>query len=175
MNNPKLPFLLCLCLALLACKGPEPIRTQPTVEETSGLASIVSVADNARSGQLLSGFYQLEGNAWRWTGQKFSVALGVPARAVRDGADLVLSFSVPEPAIQDLKTIALSAKIGATDLGSETYDKAGAFQYRRSVPAPAFNGKNVVNVDFTLDKVYKAPNDRRDLGVIVRSIGLELK
>jgi hypothetical protein len=32
-----------------------------------------------------------------------------------------------------------------------------------------------VNVDFTLDKVYKAPNDRRDLGVIVRSIGLELK
>jgi len=167
-------LLACVCLALAACGKREEVREQPTVEESHGPASVVKMSDTAATPQLLRGFYGLEGNSWRWTSKTFAVVLGTPPNAAHNGAQLVLKFNLPEPVVAALKQVTLGARVGDVDLAPETYSKTENYEYRRDVPASAL-AKDHVEVDFTLDKAYSAPNDARQLGVVVQSVGLESK
>ncbi len=66
----------------------------------------------------------------------------------------------------------LSARMGGVDLGSQTYDKPGDATFRKEVPASAL-GAEVVAVDFSLDKAMPpSPQDDRELGIVVSTIGL---
>jgi hypothetical protein len=132
------------------------------------------MSDASTASQLSSGFYSLEGNAWRWSAQRFSVVLGAPAHAGRNGARVVLKFNVPPAALQTMKEVSVSARIGASDLGSESFRTAGDHEYRRDAPASVFS-KQTVRVDFALDKSFTPPNEQRALGVVVQSIALESK
>lgn len=147
-----------------------------TIEEPSAtLATMVHVADPATAGQLVNGFYDVEQNSWRWTMGKFSVALRPPAEAAQKGANLVLRFSVPEPVIQKLSAVTISATVDRTMVGPETFSKPGDQVYRREVPAAAFSGQSS-NVSFVLDKFLPAGSvDQRELGIVVSSVGFEAK
>jgi hypothetical protein len=153
-------------------------KTTPveTIEEPSAtLATMVHVADPATAGQLVSGFYDVEQNSWRWTMGKFSVALRPPAEAAQKGANLVLRFSIPEPVFQRLGSVTVSATVDRTPLGPESFGKPGDQVYRREVPPAAFTGQTA-NVSFALDKVLPAGSvDQRELGIVVSSIGFEAK
>lgn len=174
MHRPKFASVLCLCFALFSCKRPDPIRLQPTIEEAAGPATVVQMSDPATAAQLVGGFYALEGNSWRWSARRFSVAVGAPARAGRNGAQVVLKFNVPPPALQAMKEVTVDARIGPVDLGPQTFRTSGDHEYRRPVPASAFE-KDAVQVDFALDKGFRPPNEQRELGVVVHSITLEPK
>jgi hypothetical protein len=169
-------FLTALWLGALtqACKRPDPIRLQPTIEEPATLVSMIRIADPSTSSQLVRGFYPLELNSWRWAAGRFSVALGTPAAARTNGAWLVLTFNVPPVSIQTLKKITLKAKAGDVELSPEEYTTPGEHQYRREVPVSAFT-KDVTGADFTLDKFLRLPNDDRELGLVVTQIGLVAK
>jgi hypothetical protein len=164
-------------LILLApgCRDREKITVGQTEEEALRLASVVHVADPRSASQLVSGFYDIEQNAWRWTAGQFTVLLRPPRNAVQKGAVLKLKFSVPEPVLAKLKTISLSASLGGLDLSPETYTQAGEFTYSRDVSGAVLAG-DAVKVDFSLDKSLP-PNavDQRELGVIVSNVGLEPK
>lgn len=138
-------------------------------------ASTIRVADASTSSQLIHGFYNDEGNGWRWTGQTFAIELRKPEGANRSGAWLTLKFTIPEVSIKKLSSITVSAKIGRASLAPETFSTAGDHEYRREVPASVLN-RDLVDIDFSLDKAL-GPNeaDSRRLGVIVTSAGLELK
>ena len=139
------------------------------------LASVVHVADPRVSAQLVSGFYGIEGNAWRWTAGKFTVLLRPPRGAAQNGAMLQVKFSVPDPVIARLKTVSLSASVAGTKLPPETYTQAGEFTYSRELPAAALAG-DAVKVDFALDKaIPPGAVDQRELGVVVTTVGLEPK
>lgn len=168
------PMLLTLALAPLACKRHEP-SVQTIEEQGPVLATVVHMAEPSAAAQLVSGFYAIEQNAWRWTAGRFSVVLRPPRGAAQKGATLELKFTLPQAVIAKLKTISLSASVNGAALSPESYSQAGQFTYSRDVPASALSGDSV-KVDFVLDKFLPpSPADRRELGVVAASVGFEAK
>jgi hypothetical protein len=171
-------LLAALLAAAPACKHPT-VHSTDTIEEAPRLASSVQMGDRGAARQLASGFYDIEANAWRWTMQKFAVNLRPPARAAQQGAVLELHLTVPQPSIQKLGSVTLSAVIGGTALTPETYSKAGDYIYRRDVPANLLAG-DAVRIDFQLDKAVPPGDagnseDKRELGIVASSVGLVAK
>ena len=168
-----IPLVLLLALAPLACKPKH--NDVSTVEEPPALATVVHTADPHTAGQLLTGFYPVESNAWRWTAGHFSVALRPPRSAAQNGATLELKFALPEAVIGKVGAVSLSASVNGTPLSPEKYTKAGQYTYSRDVPPSLLNGDSVT-VAFALDKpLPPSPGDQRELGVIATSIGFEPK
>lgn len=163
-------------LSLSGCNRKQAPPVVETIEEeTQGLATIVHVADPRASLQLVRGFHEVEQNAWRWTMGKFAVTLRPPRNAAQRGASVQLKFSIPEPVIERLKTITLSAKAGGLDLAPETYGKPGEYTYARDVPGARLAGDAVL-VEFALDRYLPVGAvDQRELGVVVSTIGFEAK
>jgi len=103
------------------------------------------------------------------------VTLSPPPKASERGARLVLRLMVPEPVIQKLTSMKLSASLDGVALAEETYTKAGQYVYSQDVPAQAL-AKRVVTVDFALDKFLPPGEaDQRELGLVVTAVGLEAK
>ena len=171
-----LPGLVIASLLVApACKQkrkravPEPLADEPM------LASFINVGDPHSAQQLSDGFYDIEAGAWRWTKKDFSVKLGRPRSAAQNGARLILRFALPDAIIQHLKSISLSAVINGFNLPAERYDKPGDFTYARDVPADKLTG-DTLPVEFHLDKALPPGQvDSRQLGIIVRSVGFEIK
>jgi hypothetical protein len=165
---------LCLALAPMGCKRHRRVAVQ-TVEEGSPLASVIATADPHAATQLVSGFYGVEQNSWRWTAGRFSVLLRPPRTAASNGAVLQLKFALPDGSMAKLKAVSLSAYVNGTALAPESYTQAGQFIYSRDVPANLLTG-DVARVDFSLDKTMPpSAADRRELGVVVSMVGFQPK
>ena len=166
-------LFVMLAFAPLGCKRKQAAAVP--AGEAPRMASTIHMGDPQTAAQLVSGFYGIEQNAWRWTGRRFSVALRPPFGAAQKGATLQLRLTVPPVVIEKLKTISLSATIGGSALPPETYTQAGDYTYAREVP-PALLAGESVRVDFQLDKSMPPSGaDLRDLGLVVLSAGLQLK
>lgn len=147
-----------------------------TIEDTSPrLSAVVHTADPKTAAQLVKGFHDVEGNAWRWTAKQFAVTLHVPPGSNLAGARLVLNFSVPEVIATRLGAVTLSARIGEARLTPETVSGAGEYIYAREVPAAALAGETAL-VEFSLDKALPPGSaDARELGIVASTIALEPK
>jgi hypothetical protein len=144
-------------------------------EDASRLASTVIMSDPLLAPQLLSGFYGIEGNAWRWTAKKFSVNLRTPPQALQNGATLKLALTVPNGVIEKLQSVTLSAMADGRALAPETYTKPDRYTYQRDVPAEALRQESL-RVDFSLDKAIPPTGaDLRELGVLASRVSLETK
>ncbi|HBY62134.1 MAG TPA: hypothetical protein DEH78_20120 [Solibacterales bacterium] len=162
-------------LAAASCKRRDRVVVEATQEEGTVLASVVHVADPRTATQLARGFYDVEGNAWRWTAGKFAVTLRPPAGAAQKGATLVFKFAFPEAVFTKTGPVTLAANVGGTALAPETFAKPGEQNYTRDVPATVL-GKDAVVLEFSLDKALPpSAADQRELGVIATSIGFEAK
>ncbi len=136
-------------------------------------ASSVNMGDRAHGGQLLSGFYNIEAGAWRWTAKNFSVLLKTPPGSDRNGADLVLKVFLPDSQLQRLGAMTLSADTGGHTLAARTLTGANEFTYSAPVPAGALQPGFVV-VNFRLDKAaVNVQADARELGVVVTAVELD--
>ena len=142
-------------------------RKKKVAAREDGLASVVNVADPADSAQLVRGFSNVEADAWRWSTSKFSVVLRPPKGA----ANLELKFTL-HPNVATLGPVTVSATVNGTPVATETFSQAGDFVYSHEVPASALNS-DVVTVEFSSDKAL-APTDqdKRELALIVKTIGL---
>jgi len=171
-------FLAALAAALLlaACRSRHTkVKVEATEEEAPSLASTVHVADPRAAAQLISGFYGIEDQSWRWTAGKFSVLLRPPRSASQKGASLQFKFAVPDPVISHLKSIALTATVNGTALPTEKYTAAGEYTYTKDVPPELLAGE-AVKVEFALDKSLPPGSvDQRELGVVAQSVGFEPK
>ncbi|HUO28922.1 MAG TPA: hypothetical protein VMU80_06885 [Bryobacteraceae bacterium] len=146
-----------------------------TVEESPVLASVVATADPHAAAQLITGFYGIEQNSWRWTAGRFSVLLRPPHSAATAGAVLQLKFAIPDVAMSKYHGVSLSAYVNGTALAPESYTQAGQFTFTRDVPASLLSGDSV-RVDFAVDKTMPpTPSDKRELGVVVSMIGFQPK
>jgi len=158
--------LLCLVPLAVVPAGCKLFRKTP-------LQSVVQMRDPQSAGQLLEGFYAVESGAWRWTARQFSVKLKTPAEAAQKGAILRLLLTVPPAAIEKSGAITLSASVEGTPLTPQTYSTPGEYTYRRNVSAELLTGSETM-VNFELDKSMTPDGpDKRDLGVVVTTVGLE--
>ena len=149
--------------------------TAAPAEAGPRIATTVHTGDPKSAPQLVSGFYDIENGAWRWTGKQFTVDLGVPFDAARKGATLTVDLTLPDVVIDKSKSVTLAASVDGNVLPPETYSKAGEFTFERDVPAALLGGEKV-RVTFTLDKTIQAGGgDLRDLGLVAASIGLKGK
>ncbi len=129
------------------------------------------MSDPQHASQLIRGFYGIE-QSWRWTQKKFSVSLVAPEGSAQKGALLHFRFAVPEPVIQNLKSVTLSAMVNGFNLKPETYEKPGEYTYARQVPAEQMR-TSPVSVDFTLNRaLLPSGADKRELGIVASEIGL---
>lgn len=168
----RLVFAVSALAVLTACKPNAP-RPPILENENAGVASLVPLGDSRYAAQLNRGFYQIEQNAWRWTAGRFSVTLKTPPGASNKGAFLVVNFSVPPTLIEKNGNVTLNMSVNGLRIEPATFDHPGQQRLRRPVPATAFVA-DVVACDFILDKILPpSPTDKRELGVIVSSIGLE--
>lgn len=192
MSNARLPFaqadetvcptyvvlLAALTLALSGCNGEHKVTVKETVEETPAKAAVplvINMGDPKQEKQLVSGFYSIEDNAWRWTGKDFTVSLRTPAGSASQGAALDFALSIPQVTIDKLKSVTLSASVNGTALAPETYAREGQYDYKRDVASNLLTGAST-RVEFHLDKAMPpAGGDARELGVVARSVGLESK
>jgi len=176
-SSARLPVMAALALTLVcapACKRHK-VTVQTIEEPTSNLASVVATADPHAATQLLSGFYGIEQNAWRWTAGRFSVLLRPPRGAATKGAVLQLKFTIPETSMPKMKMLTLTGYVNGTPLAPETYAKAGQYTYSRDVPAALLPGDSA-RIDFSLDKTMMPEGaDRRELGVVASMIGFQPK
>jgi hypothetical protein len=117
----------------------------------------------------------VEADAWRWSTSKFSVVLRPPPGAAQTGAKLELNFTLHDGVVGKLGPVTLSAIVNGTPIAPETFSQAGDFVYSHDVPASAL-GSDVVTVEFSTDKAL-APTekDKRELALIVKTIGLVAK
>jgi hypothetical protein len=156
-----------------ACQRPKPAPS--VIEEAPGLAQTVAMGNLEHAKQLGKGFYAVEDGAWRWTQGKFALQLRPPLQAEARGATLVVKGTIPPAVIEKLKDVTVSTVVNGVRLKTTNFARAGAMTLRLDVPANAFRGETAA-VEFILDKVLPPrPDDQRELGLIVSSIGFERK
>lgn len=163
-----------LSVAAAACKNKNPIRLEQTIEESRPLVSTLRFSQQSRVDQLVRGFYDLQAGSWRWTAPQFEVVLAAPPEAQTRGANLVLEFDLPDPTINELKNVTITAKVNRQALSPETFSTTGQHQYSREIPASAFLSSDTV-VDFSVDKYLVPPGDGRHLALVVSGVALEPK
>jgi len=166
--------LAALLWAPVACKHKKP-AAQQIVQEAARIPTTVHMGDPRAAGQVVSGFYDIEDGAWRWTAKQFVVELGTPLGAAGRGATLELQFSIPPVVIEKNPSITLSASVDGNLLPPETYTKPGEYVYKRDVPASLMNAESV-KVTFEVDKTMTPGGaDTRVLGVVATTAGLVRK
>lgn len=169
----SLTLIAVLAFSLGGCRRRKKRAVQE--EESTGLATVVHVADPRSAVQLVRGFHSVEANAWRWTMARFAVILHPPKDAARKGATLELKFSLPEIVVQKLGKMTVAATVNGLALASQSYDKPGEYTYSADVAPSALVG-DAVTVDFTVDKALPPTDqDLRELALIVSTIGFQPK
>jgi hypothetical protein len=174
IHRQFLTVLLFVSLGVMAaCHAPD--LAGRTEEEPPLPSTQVQVAAPRASSQLISGWYNVERNSWRWTARRFTVVLRPPVGSAANGATLNFSFTVPNVVITRLHSVTLCAFIQTTRLAPETYQTSGKMTYTRDVPASLLSGETV-RVDFELNRaMFPGKGDTRELGVIADRVGLEAK
>ena len=165
---------ICLAVAALlwAAPGCKKKNPAPTAQEARRVPIAVTIGDPRSAQQLLSGFYEIEGGAWRWTGKQWVIELGTPFGAAGRGATLEFKFTIPPVAIQKNQSITLSAAVDGNVLPPQTYTQAGDYTYKQDVPPTLLTGETV-KVSFAVDKpLLPGGGDERVLGVIATSAAL---
>ena len=122
-------ILIPLLLAGAGCK-----RRHRSSGQAQLLASTIYAGDPNVASHFAKGFYDVEENAWRWTGKDFAVDLSPPLHSDQKGAQLVMKLAVPDAVIQKLGSVQLSASIQGYKLEPQIYTKAGQYTYTRDVP-----------------------------------------
>jgi len=167
-----------LALGPAGCNREHKVTVRETVEEApgkTGISMAINMGDPKQEKQLVSGFYGIEANSWRWTAKDFTVNLRPPTGSAAQGATLLFALSIPQATVDRLKSVTLSAAVDGTALPPETYTHDGQYEYKRDVPPDLLKG-SAVRVEFHLDKAMPpAGADARELGVVARSVGLESK
>ncbi len=175
MRRRLIPLVLPLAILLTgapACKRVHHPNPEATIEEESDLSSSVLMSQPRDAAQLLTGFYNLEQDAWRWTARQFSVSLAPPApRAERPGR-LEFRFTIPDIAAADLKGVHIQASVEGRSLGSFQSNQAGEQLATFDIPKELMKADALI-IEFSLDKtIPHREAETRELGLI--AVGFRL-
>jgi hypothetical protein len=109
--------------------------------------------------QAVSGVFSLEGQS-RWVSKTAVFALKTPAEAM----PLRAVFYVSPNALARRAVLRLDGK----EVAARTWSASGRYEV---VSAPARGSGETAMVEFEVDRAFTAPNDSRELGVVMLSVG----
>jgi hypothetical protein len=147
-------------LSLTACT-PRTIQDDPWT---------ISVASPEAASRLLYGFHPIEQGRWRWTKQRFSIAIFVQPKPEAANRNLIMRFVIPDEIANKLLPVEIFASLDGAELRPEAYRMPGRQKYQRAVPAKYLTAPEAV-VSFRLSRSLLI--DDRELGIIVETVGLE--
>jgi hypothetical protein len=126
------------------------------------LAKRVNAGDDSSANQLGPTWYPIEGG-FRWMPKRATVRLMGPGTAAEK---LYVSGYLPANAVAS----AMNVKVDGENLHVVRLDKSHPqFQFVFDLPA-SLTGKPVIEVEIELDKTFRPPNDKRDLGAVFGSL-----
>jgi hypothetical protein len=168
----RIAVVLAMAALLWAAPGCKRKPAEQAAQNAKRVPITITIGDPRAAQQLVSGFHEIEGGAWRWTEKQFVVELGTPAGAAGRGATLEFRFTLPPVIIEKNQSVTLSAAVDGNVLPSETYKQPGDFVYKQDVPESLL-GRDAVKVAFEVDKPFSpGAGDQRVLGVIATSVSL---
>jgi Dolichyl-phosphate-mannose-protein mannosyltransferase len=110
--------------------------------------------------QIVSGIYQLEGGAYRWTAGHAILVLKAPSAPI----PLAATFTIPAAAPARQISILMDGRAIAT----HTYPSPGTYTLQSPSVQPA--GPSV-NIEIQVDRTFAAPPDTRQLGIVLSAAG----
>lgn len=130
------------------------------------------LSDPSSARQLLSGFYALDANPWRWTAHQFTVLLRTPpAKSAASRMEVKLYLSPDQ--IRKLGPITLRAVVNGFALQPQTFTSPGLYTYSSPVPPEALVHESAI-AKFSFDKsLLPSQADGRILGAVVTAVGLQ--
>jgi hypothetical protein len=150
-------------VALVGCK--------PHAKTPPNMVSTLEAGDAQHASQFAAGFYDVENNAWRWTGKQFIAVLAPPDGAADHGAAFSIVFTATEPMLKANPSVTVSCAVDGQALAPQTFTAPGKYVMTRQLqPLVAPTAQISCSVDHTF--VPKANGDTRELGIIVTRLGL---
>jgi len=130
------------------------------------------MADPEITGQLITGFYPIEENSWRWVKRSFSVGLKPPENARRNGGRLTVHLYLPMEEIRDAGAVTLSASVDGKSIGRQVFAEAGRFDFVQDLSAEDLD-TNILPVQFRFDKsIPPGLGEKRELAGVITGISL---
>jgi tRNA (mo5U34)-methyltransferase len=114
--------------------------------------------------RVISGWHEVEQDAWRWTMKRFSLEVVLPKD--RPAREFALKFTVPEVVIAGSPTVRIKCSIGGEPAGSIMCDSPCTIEFRGVFPESALAKPEIV-LDFEIESSFASPGDERDLGILV--------
>jgi hypothetical protein len=112
--------------------------------------------------QIISGVYQLENGQWRWMNQTATILLKPPGQPT----PVTVHFYIPNTAPARQISLALNER----PIASQTYSAPGTYALSS---APVKPDGDSATLTITVDKIFSAPGDSRQLGIILSEIGFK--
>lgn len=112
--------------------------------------------------QLLSGFYELESNTWRWMGPSGSAILLIPEKVEAFTVDLFLPENSP--------TRRVTVEAGGRLLAEEALVGPGAHVVTAPIERPPGSSARIV---IRADPAFSPPGDERNLSIIINAFGFQ--
>jgi Dolichyl-phosphate-mannose-protein mannosyltransferase len=139
---------------------PVDIVAEQKIPDREPTASWLPMNSPAAVYQIVSGAYALEANAWRWVGATAMFRLRTPMNAGRFAADIFVPAEVVPC------TVTLS--VNGTVIAMATYTASAKYELTGTIAGML---PEVVTATLSTNHTFHAPNDARDLGLVLSAIG----
>ena len=122
------------------------------------------------------GFYNIEANAWRWTGKEFAVDLSPPLHSDQRGAQLVMKLAVPDAVIQKFDFGAVVGSIQGLQAGAANLHQSRASTPTRATcPRTSCKAMWCASISPWITRCRLPTPTDANLGIIVSEVGLVAK
>jgi hypothetical protein len=112
--------------------------------------------------QIVAGVYALEGGEWRWMAQIATILLKAPPLPL----PITIHFTIPDASPARQITLAVNGQ----RILSQSYSTPGTYTLSTAPVQPA---GDMAQLTIAVDKIFKAPGDSRDLGIILVEAGFK--
>ena len=123
----------------------------------------------ASSTSLDSGWYELEQGRWRWTAKNFCATVTRPQ--LQEASELRMQLYVPQELFGLTNSVDLNVTVNGVELPRATYNAAGPYLYRASLPKSCGTGDAAIECSLS-HALTSFGADERELGIVVHSMEL---
>ena len=135
------------------------VRAEIMTERKPVLTDLPMNAPEAEQ-QIVSGIFALENSQWRWTSKTAVLLLKPPAEA----SPLVVRLYIPDRAPARQVTVELNGQV----IASGNYSMPGSYTL---VTQPSKADGDSAQISISVDKTFSTQADKRQLGLILMSVG----